>query len=59
MARKRDREEGEAADMVIKVAEGEPLAAPSFLLRTFSSVARVLPSDAEQWDVSGLLHDSQ
>jgi hypothetical protein len=59
MARKRDREEETAADMVVKVAEGEPLPAQSFLLRTFSAVARALPADAEQWDVSGLLYDGQ
>lgn len=55
MSRKRDREE----DIQIKVAVGQPIDAESLMLRPFSSVARALPSDAQQWDVSGLLQDGQ
>jgi hypothetical protein len=55
MSRKRDREE----DIQIKVAVGQPLDAESHVLRTFSSVARALPFDVQQWDISGLLLDGQ
>jgi len=51
-SRKRSRE----TDVTVKVAEGVPLEAESFILRTFSSCARELPAAAEEWDVSGLIY---
>jgi hypothetical protein len=53
---KRARED---EDIQIRVAAGQPVAAESFVLRSFSSCARSLPADAEEWDVSGLLFDGQ
>jgi hypothetical protein len=52
---KRCREEEQ--DMVVKLAEGEPLPVDGLLLRMFSGVARGLPADAVEWDVSGLRYN--
>lgn len=45
--------------MLIKVAVGDSIPASSLLLRTFSTCAEQLPADANAWDVSGLLLNSQ
>ena len=45
--------------MHIRVAAGEPVPADSAVLRAHSSCARVLPADASEWDVSGLLFDGK
>lgn len=47
------------ADMLIKLTADDPLQAESFIIRTFSSVARGLPADATEFNVSELLLDGQ
>lgn len=54
-SRKRNRD----ADIVVQVAEGEPLPADSLHIRIFSSVAKELPADAQTWDVSGLKYNEE
>jgi len=51
---KRSRE----TDVTVRMAEGVPLEAESFILRTFSSCARELPAAAEEWDVSGFIYET-
>lgn len=53
------RKHTKEADVQIQLAAGDKLQAESFILRTFSSCARVLPSDADVWDVSGFLYDGE
>uniref|UniRef100_A0A383V7L2 Uncharacterized protein n=1 Tax=Tetradesmus obliquus TaxID=3088 RepID=A0A383V7L2_TETOB len=43
----------------IKLAEGDAVEADAYVLRLFSSVARSLPHDARDWDLSNLLLDAQ
>lgn len=56
MPSKRSRDE---EDLQIKVASGQPLPIKSLVARTFSSCAEQLPASAQEWDVSGLLLDSE
>lgn len=55
MSRKRSRE----TDLQIKAADGYLLQAEAYIVRACSSVARELPNDGSEWDVSGLLLDGQ
>ena len=57
--RKRSRAGSQDDDFRVKTAEGAPIPAKSFLVRTFSSCAEQLPAGADEWDVSGFLSDGE
>jgi hypothetical protein len=58
-SRKRSRQSGvdDAELGLVKLADGDSLAADLVLVRACSSCARGLPVDAIEWDLSGLLID--
>jgi hypothetical protein len=43
----------------IKLADCEAVEADAYVLRLFSSVARSLPQDAKEWELSNLVIDGQ
>jgi hypothetical protein len=57
-SRKRSRQSGvDDAEGLVKLADGDSLAADLVLVRACSSCARCLPADTNEWDLSGLLID--